>query len=462
MQRLVMVLKNVPSPRRQLSAALLLLAGCSGHHQTHPAPATVTYFHDIKPIVDANCVPCHQPGNIAPFALTEPTQITAHQTTMVDDVAQRQMPPWPAAKDGPAYSNDRSLPPAEALLFQKWAEQGFALGDPKHTGLPLTEPGSQPTTGMSRVDLSLKMLSPFTPTVSPDEYRCFVLDWPETGKQFITGFGVTPGNRNIVHHLIAFVAPPSAAADLAKLTNGDPSQGYECFGGPMVDQAAWLGVWAPGTQGSDYPAGTGVAIPPGSKIILQIHYNLQNLLRSVSSQGQGDHNDPSDPSDPSDQTSAEFELAASVPTEAFILPWNNPIWPTDRTSMLIPAGSPDTVHSFSADPTVFFGGKSLHILGAFDHMHQLGASSVLKIDRPNASDVIVDVPHWDFHWQLQYWLKQPLVLNAGDQLSIECHWDNSAANQPVIDGIQQKPRDVTWGNGSTDEMCFGTFYVTME
>ena len=32
--------------------------------------------------------------------------------------------------------------------------------------------------------------------------------------------------------------------------------------------------------------------------------------------------------------------------------------------------------------------------------------------------------------------------------------------QPTIDGQQQMPKDVYWGEGTTDEMCLGGFYMT--
>jgi hypothetical protein len=52
------------------------------------------------------------------------------------------------------------------------------------------------------------------------------------------------------------------------------------------------------------------------------------------------------------------------------------------------------------------------------------------------------------------------VVKPGDQLSIECHWNNSAANQPLVDGKKLEPRDVDWGESTTDEMCLGLLYVS--
>jgi copper type II ascorbate-dependent monooxygenase-like protein len=95
------------------------------------------------------------------------------------------------------------------------------------------------------------------------------------------------------------------------------------------------------------------------------------------------------------------------------------------------------------------------------HMHQLGTHGSLRIDRADGtSECMLDIPQWNFHWQGSYTFAQPKTLNPGDKLSVECHWDNSAENQPVVGGVKMPPQDVTWGEGTFDEMCLGTFYIT--
>ncbi len=77
-----------------------------------------------------------------------------------------------------------------------------------------------------------------------------------------------------------------------------------------------------------------------------------------------------------------------------------------------------------------------------------------------SSACLLDIPNWDFHWQGGYGLTQPMRIVPGDAFRIECHWDNSASNQPVIDGQLQAPRDLNWGERTTDEMCVGFMYIT--
>ena len=75
-------------------------------------------------------------------------------------------------------------------------------------------------------------------------------------------------------------------------------------------------------------------------------------------------------------------------------------------------------------------------------------------------ECLVDIPQWDFWWQIAYGLEQEVEVSPLDSLRLECHFDNSPENQPIIDGKQMTPRDMNWGDGSLDEMCLVGLYVT--
>ncbi len=87
------------------------------------------------------------------------------------------------------------------------------------------------------------------------------------------------------------------------------------------------------------------------------------------------------------------------------------------------------------------------------HMHTLGTHARLEVLHPaSETECVLDIPHWNFGWQNTFGLRQPKVVRPGDQLAIECHWDNSAPGA----------RDVNWGDGTSDEMCLGVLYITPE
>jgi hypothetical protein len=361
-------------------------------------------------------------------------------------VATRQMPPWLAAPGCADYHDDRSLSQAQIDTLTAWIDTGLAKGDPSDYHAPAVH-----QVGLTRVDRTLAMPIVYTPQVSPDEYRCFVIDWPETTTRYVTGFAAKPGNPSIVHHVIAFVAKAQDAAAFQQLDDADPGPGYACFGDAGGGRlASMIGAWAPGSQGSDFPASTGLKMEPGMKIILQVHYNTLNA--------------PPAP----DQTSVEVKIDDQVDKLAAILFFTDPEWVFNHR-MTIPAGQPDVRYTYATDPTPFLNlinpdlvaGKPLTIYGAALHQHLRGTRSNLSINHwSGRRECLLDIERWNFHWQMQYGFAQPKTLKSGDELAIECHWDNSAANQPVVGGQPLAPQDLNWGEGSTDEMCLGTIYVT--
>lgn len=393
-------------------------------------PVTVTsYFRDAKPILDAKCARCHVEGGIAPFSLSTYDEVAPYGAAIKQAVIDRTMPPWPVADGCADFFDNRSLDVAQIEALTAWIDEGAPEGDPAAVGEPLQ---TGPITALSRVDLNLPMAAEYVAQTVPDDYRCFVMDWPEAEITHVTGFRANPGNAQVVHHVIAFLAPPKQVAEVEALDAAEAGPGYTCFGGPGFN-GDWLGGWAPGSQGSDFPAGTGIKVKPGSKVVVQVHYN--SLTAGVQP----------------DRTTLDFKLDATVAKKAAIQPWANPQWLVGD-SMMIPAMGRDVVHSWTFDPTTFLSdGNAFTIHTAGLHMHQLGTSATLSIKRADgSSECLLDIPRWDFHWQGSYRYVQAKTFNPGDKLALECHWDNTTAN------------DVIWGEGTTDEMCLGSFYYTVD
>jgi hypothetical protein len=423
----------LPRMRAPIVFSAALLWACSDR--------VPTWHRDVQPIVAQSCSSCHVEGGIAPFALASYRDAQDHRTLVRTQVESRLMPPWPPGPGCAEYADDRSLSEKDRATLLSWLDHGAPEGDPAES-----RAASPPAvTGLSRVDRELQIAAAYTPVEAPDEYRCFLIDWPESERRFVTGFAAKPGNAAIVHHVLAFIATPDRVAQFQALDDADPAPGYKCFGGPG-GVANTLGGWAPGNHGGDFPAGTGIPVDPGSKIIIQVHYNLTSGLG------------------PSDRTSVRLKLDSAVARPAFLLPWADPSWVNAQT-MRIAAGDADVRHSFVFAPGPYLGlitGNRLSpgrfkVYGAALHQHLRGTHSRLDIQRASgARECVLDIPRWDFHWQGGYTLASPKIVENNDSLSIECHWDNSARNQP--DGLP--PRELNWGERTQDEMCLGFLYIT--
>jgi hypothetical protein len=378
-------------------------------------------------------------GGIAPFPLQTYDQVFAMREAVRAAVKAHIMPPWMPEQGCTEYQQDRSLSDEQIDLISHWVEEGGTEGDPSEAPVDSGASGG----GLSREDVVLTMPEEYSPTLSPDEYRCFVLDWPETAVRYVSGFRANPGRASIVHHMIAYLAKPDQVATYQALDDADPKPGYSCFGGPGGggNTVSWIGSWVPGSTGSDYPAGTGIQVDPGSKIILQVHYNLSSANAAP------------------DRSSIAMRLESSVEKVAIMQPWTDPSW-LKPGGMSIPAGQSDVRHRFSFDLVpvlsnvthgVFSNNVPITLYASAVHMHTLGTWGLMEIERKTGvNDCMLRIPRWDFHWQGSYQFVQPKVVKAGDRIAVECHWDNSL---PLA-------KDVEWGEGTSDEMCLGIFYMT--
>jgi mono/diheme cytochrome c family protein len=425
--------------KRSLLVFLPVVAlGCAAESEE---TATPTYHRDVQPLIEQHCSGCHQPGEIGQGALTSYAEVLARAPAIKAEVVARRMPPWLAAQGCNEYSHDRSLGDDEIALISAWVDAGAPEGDPEDA----PERPQKVQQALSRVDRTLTMPVDYAPVREPDDYRCFIVDWPEADVSYVTGVGVRPGNATTVHHVIAFLAPPAKVADYQAMDEAEEGPGYTCYGGPGGTNAeadvGFLAAWAPGMPPSDYPAGTGIRIEPGSKVILQVHYNTITWDGAM------------------DRSEVDVKIDREVTKEARWAFYTNPAW-LYGDAMTIPAGDPDVTHSFALDVTPFLGGGPLDIYQVGLHMHTRGVSASLDIQRADGSEsCMLRIPRWDFDWQFPYEMTQPLGFEVGDKLRITCNYDNSPENQPVVDGTPMPPRDISWGEGTDDEMCLSTVYL---
>ena len=195
-------------------------------------------------------------------------------------------------------------------------------------------------------------------------------------------------------------------------------------------------------------------------LVAQVHYNTSSSAPVA------------------DQSVIEIATTDSVEREATVMQVVDFGWLTDGRiggdAMTIPAGEEEVSHDTSVAFDSLILARARTTLGLADdaplvlytaghHMHELGQSQVTELQHADGStSCLLDTPDWDFAWQGRYTLSDPVTFEPGDTLWMECTWDNSASNQPIVDGEVQEPVDVSWGEGTSDEMCLSGFYVTGE
>jgi hypothetical protein len=393
-----------------------------------------TFHQDVRPILEGRCTNCHVSGGVGPFALDTYSSVKAMGAAVVDSTQKGRMPPWLATgNDVGGYLRDPSLTPEQKDVLARWVAAGMPEGDAKKPGVAL-EPVA---TGLPRVDVTLKMPEPYTPRVVPDDYRCFVLRWPRTTPSYVTGINGVPGNSKIVHHVALYLVDGEAAKFPPQWDAEDAVPGYECFGGPFGNRpqqfpVKLLTAWLPGYQGQTFPRGGGVLVPPGSTVVLQMHYSSLEAAPGA------------------DQTAMEFSLADTVTRRLAYQPFLKFDWVAGQ--MPIPANATEVVHEHKADPRPNFGllgspldtSKGFNLEAVMFHMHTMGRRGELWLHKADKTRVkVLEIPRWDFHWQQEYQLKEPVRFSPGDELRVRCVFENTGPNAKMSN----------WGENSDEEMC---------
>ena len=408
-------------------------SGASSSSGADMSSGAVTYHGAVRSIVEANCLGCHVDGGVGPFSAeydaaewADGAPDWAILSTLA--VAAGNMPPWMPDEECKRYVHERRLEPAEIEAFAAWARDGHQEGDPS---------GYAPPVDIGGVDLGEPSILTdanvdYAPNLNlPDDYHCLPLDVTFDQDTFVTAFDVLPGDREIVHHVILYLVEADAVAEMEALSAGEPgSPGYTCFGGPRAGNSRTLSGWVPGQQPAVMPEDSAVIIPAGSRIVMQVHYNTLGLPEG---------------SAPTDRTEVAMWTQPAAPQyriETVAFP---------NISIAIAPDDPESVHvqDFSL-PVVGT------IVGVLPHMHTLGTEIRVDIERTTGEEeCLINIPEWDFNWQQTYMFEADSYVNIsfGDIHRLLCVYDNSAANQPTVNGEKLDPRLVTWGEGTLDEMC---------
>jgi hypothetical protein len=408
-------------------AAAAALAACGSEEA--PPPSTPVYYGQVQKLIQDNCTECHSADadRLAPFPLvTYEDAVTASKTwPMAFAVMNRVMPPYYATNDGSCQTlTTKWLSDDDMATLVGWINSAdHPAGDVADSAPP---PGAPPA--LPSVDATVDIGGAYTPDRTQiDDYRCFVVD-PVSGgvgggaERFVTGAHVRPTNFTVAHHVILFTLDTAAAeADVIAKDAADPGLGFACgAGGPTAEGSSFLVGWAPGNQAQLFPSGTGIPVSTSRKMVVQVHYNLDN------SDGGSDH------------TTIDLDLADSVAYRGSMVPVTGDV--------NLPARTPDAIAAGSRRLPTNLG--ALRAWGTMIHMHQRGIAAELTIEG-SAPACLADLDQWSFHWQHYYPYAQPVPLRGGDTVRLTCHFDTSNDSVPV-----------RWGEGSDDEMCIAYLYIS--
>lgn len=410
-----------------------------------------TYQADVRAIVEEKCVNCHTQGGIAPFPLDSYENVKTVSAAAAFAVENGSMPPWHPTDGYTAFANSRALTPEQKYVLLNWLQGGMPDGDPAN----YEAPAKKIDKSTDDYDLHLSLPHAYTPTLRPDDHRCFAIEWPLQDFSYVMDVNVLPDQIDEVHHVVVSIAEPEDAESYYAAGGEDGRPGWHCLGMGGIDGSPLLrqiGGWVPGAGREPPPEGTGIGVKPGSVMVVQMHYNT--LVAQPRP----------------DQSQILVETASEVARAASAALITDPRWLAPG-GMPIAAGDPAAYHEVTL-PTKFlalFRGQSagvgledpwvLH--NGFIHMHTRGTTGRLTLLRENGTkQIMLDIQDWDFNWQSTYRFERELLIEPGDSIQLECTWDNTDANQDIVNGVQQQAQYIEWGDGTGDEMCLFSILMT--
>ncbi len=371
-----------------IAAATLLCAATTSDRQP------VTFSKDVAPILQKNCQTCHRPGEAAPMSLLTYEQARPWAKAIRQAVLRRSMPPWHADPRYGTWRNDRSLSQSEIDKLVAWVDSGAPRGDPKDLPPPVHfEEGWR----IGKPDVEIEMAKPFqVPATGVMDYQHFVVPTHFTEDRWVQVAEIRPGNRAIVHHVIAFVQSPG-----------------------LKEPVEYLAGYAPGAVPLELEPGRAKLVSAGSNIVFELHYTPNGTAGT-------------------DQTKLGLIFAKEPPKERVYTVVLN------AYHFAIPPGDAN----YPVETDLVFG-ADVKILSLMPHMHFRGKDYDISLISPDGrSGKLLSVPHFDFSWQTMYYPTEEIAASKGSKLHCEGHYDNSVNNP-----FNPNPNEtVRWGEQTFHEM----------
>lgn len=363
-----------------------------------------TYHARLSRILQANCQSCHRPGENGPFPLLTYKDAVSHAAMMDLTVSTNRMPPWSANPKYGHWANDRTLNPQDKDALLRWIQGDQLEGDPKDAPLPIAW-----TNGwkMGPPDAVIQVPAPLQVSATgtmPYQYVHVLNPFPDD--KWIEAVEIRVTAPQVVHHVLVL----------------EQEAGQPIGSNPGLDN--FFAAYVPGTSVAQFPANTGRLLKKGSRLWFQIHYTPNGTATE----------DQPKVGIRFAKTKPQYEMLAGAAYDAkFKIPAHDPNY-----QVVAEKDFPQRARLFSFMP----------------HMHLRGKAFRYELLYPDGKvEILLDVPRYDFNWQILYELKQPIDVPAGTKLRATAWFDNSAQNPANPD--PSKP--VTFGEQTYEEMMIGYF-----
>ncbi len=385
-------------------------------------PAAVTFHKDVLPILQTKCQGCHRPGEAAPMPFLTYQQTRPFAKAIREAVATKRMPPWFADPHVGKFTNDWSLSPAEIQTLSTWAESGAPAGNAKDA-----KPNPTFATGwrIPQPDLVVQLPEPYEiPASGTIDYVYTIVPSGLTEDRWIQFAEPRPGNRALVHHVIAFIREPGSPWFAEYPVNKSFIPKKTTKGGP----SGYITGYAPGSMPYTLRPGQAALLKAGSDIVFQMHYTANGTPGT-------------------DQSKIGLVFAKEPPKQAVHTLW------LQNSKFVIPPG----VDNYPVATSVTLG-TDVELLDSTPHMHVRGKAATLKAVYPTGEEEKLLSARYDFNWQLSYQYAPGKIVPKGTRLEAVSFYDNSPNNKHNPD----PKAEVRWGDQSWEEMMLNFVRVAVD
>jgi Ca2+-binding EF-hand superfamily protein/mono/diheme cytochrome c family protein len=376
--------------------------------KTALASSNVTYHRDIARIMQANCVECHHSGGVGPFALDSYEAVIEHAGMIRKQVERGAMPPWfAAALEGQTHTpwaNDRSLSERDRADLLNWLGSDRPKGDVADAPTPRQFPSEWSIGKPDAIIAAAKPISIKAEGTMPYQHVTVTTDFPED--RWVRGYEILPTERQVVHHVIVTVF----------------EKGRKVRGGGEEGSEGYWAAYVPGNTKQIYPEGFARKLPAGATVSFQIHYT---------------------PNGKAVEDTMRMGLIFAQEPPKYVV--HTTALPNARIN--IPAGAANHIETAQRRlPT------DINAMAWMAHMHVRGKAFKFEAISPDGkTETLLDIPRYDFNWQLRYDYAMPRFLPRGTTIKITAVFDNSTENPANPDPT----KNVRWGQQTYDEMMIG-------
>ena len=404
-----------------LGLSCLLLLNINGQE--------INYREHIAPIISTHCIRCHQPNNVAPFSLLTYEDVAPRAKFIGHVTTTKYMPPFKADNSFQHYKNENTLTPDEIQLIQDWVAGGVEKGKKNAKSIPDLHAANTGITSKlypgnnNSESLKIGMHHAFVlPEKGKEEFRFFHIPLNNQTEKYIQSIRFIPGNKKLVHHSRVMTDTSGTTSGLDGLSESDTAI-YQYQTKPLADP--FLFGWVPGNDQIVFPEGTGKKLFPGTDFIFNMHYSPSPIIVS-------------------DSSSIHIQFAEK-PAEREVITLTLKEDNISNPPFLIRANTSPVFYMRS--PMIE---EDVSLISIMPHMHLLGKRFKAFAVTPGGDLIpLVNIPDWDFNWQMTYTFKNYIYVPKGSVIYAEAQYDNTQQNPR---NPTHPPKDVGYGWGTTDEM----------